>query len=56
VARVETVAAGLMRLEAAYEIRISVSWQTMLSPSSTCTNTIKKYYEKLKDATGERKK
>ena len=28
----------------------------MLSPSSTCTGTIKKYYEKLKDATSERKK
>jgi hypothetical protein len=28
----------------------------MLSPSSTCTGTIKKYYEKLKDATSEQKK
>ena len=46
----------LMCLEAAYEISISVSWRRMLSPSTTCSNTIKKYYEKLKDATGERKK
>ena len=48
--------ARLMRLDAAYEISISVSWKTMLSPSGTCTTTIKKYYEKLKDATAERKK
>jgi len=47
---------ALMRLDAAYEISISISWKTMLSPSSTCTNTIKKYYEKLKDAAVERKK
>ena len=25
------------------------------SPSSTCTSTIKKYYEKLKDNSGDRK-
>lgn len=28
----------------------------MLSPGSTCTGTIKKYYEKLKDATREPEK
>jgi len=28
----------------------------MLSPSGTCSGTLWKYYEKLKDATGERKK
>ena len=35
---------------------ITVLLNNMLSPSSTCTGTIKKYYEKLKDATSERKK
>ena len=29
--------------------------KTMLSPSTTCTNAIKKYVEKLKDAATDRK-
>ncbi len=29
---------------------------TMISPTANCTGTLRKYYEKLKDATNERKK
>ncbi len=52
----EDLAAAKPRL-----FRLSSCWECvfagykMLSPASTCTGTIWKYYEKLKDATSERK-
>lgn len=36
--------------------QITLSIITMISPSTTCGNTIKRCYEKLKDASHERKK
>ena len=39
-----------MRLDARLSASCSYTWLTMLhSPSTTCTTTIKKCYEKLRD-------
>ena len=61
-----TAAALLFRVVVCWESLLSSSKRisgggggggsgNMLSPASTCTGTIWKYYEKLKDATNERK-
>ena len=46
---------GSLRTSLDQHYKVVLLWSKMLSPASTCTGTIRKYYEKLKDATSERK-
>ena len=45
----------LLLLPAGSDVTTCPEGGKMISPSSNCTGTIRKYYEKLKDATQERK-